>query len=89
MKIPTSPDAYLYLFARAMPDPAAAAHHLSAAVSLVQTAMAALCDDEPDNARRATAALTLVLGALTLMAKDFDRAAQWLASSSLAHGGGA
>lgn len=73
-------DAYLTLFARAMPDPATTAHHLSAAVTLVQTAMAALRDREPDNARRAQVALTALLAALTRMTKEFDRTAAWLAT---------
>lgn len=73
-------DAYLTLFARAMPDPATTAHHLSATVTLVQTAMAALRDQEPGSAARAQVALTAVLGALTRMTKEFDRTAAWLAT---------
>ena len=73
-------DAYLALFARAMPDPATSAHHLSAAVTLVQTAMAALQDHEPDSAERAQVALTAVLAALTRMTKEFDSTAAWLAT---------
>jgi hypothetical protein len=73
-------DAYLALFARATPDPATTAHHLSAAVTLVQTAIAALRDHEPNNAGRPHVALTALLGALTRMTKEFDRTAAWLAT---------
>lgn len=79
-------DAYLTLFACAMPDPATTAHHLSAAVTLVQTAMAALQDHEPDNARRAQVALTALLAELTRMTKEFDRTAAWLATIPLTEG---
>lgn len=79
-------DAYLALFARAMPDPATTAHHLSAAVTLVQTAMGALRDREPDSAERAEVALTAVLAALTRMTKEFDRTAAWLATIPSAEG---
>jgi hypothetical protein len=84
-------DDYLRLLVRALPDPAEAAHHLSATVTLVQTAMAALRDNEADNAKRAEVALTAVLAALTRLTKDFDRAAKWLASPgdvATAHYGG-
>ena len=79
-------DAYLALFARAMPDPATTTHHLSAAVTLVQTAMAALQDREPDSSERAQVALAAVLAALTRMTKEFDRTAAWLATIPLTEG---
>ena len=64
-----------------LPDPATTAHHLSAIITLVQTARAALRDDEPENATRAEAALGAVLGSLSTMYRQFDKAAQWQASS--------
>jgi hypothetical protein len=54
---------------------------------LVQGAIVALRDGEPDGARRAEVALTVALGALTRLTTDFDRAAKWLANGSLAPGG--
>jgi hypothetical protein len=52
-----STDAYRRLFAASMPDTATTAHHLSAIITLVQTAKVALRNDEQENDRRADVAL--------------------------------
>jgi hypothetical protein len=74
-------DAYLSLVVRALPDAATTAQTLSAVITLVETAKAALRDDQPDNVNRADTALTVALGALTLMNGQFDKAADWVRST--------
>ena len=71
-------DTYLRLTVRAMPDPATTSQRLSATITLLQTARAALWDDQPNNASRADAALTVALGALALMGQQFDVTAKWI-----------
>lgn len=73
-------DNYLRLVVCALPDATTTAQRLSAVITLVQTARGALWDDQPDNASRADAALTVALGALMLMGEQFDRTADWVKS---------
>ena len=74
-------DTYLRFTIRALPDSAATAQRLSAVITLVQTAQAAIWDDQPDHASRADAALTVALGALKLMGDQFVKAAEWVRST--------
>lgn len=73
-------DSYLRLTIHALPDAATTAQRVSAIITLVQTAKAALRDDQPANVSRADAALTVALGALTLMGAQFDKTADWVRS---------
>lgn len=65
-------DDYLRLLVRALPNPVDTAHQLSATVTLVQTAVDTLRDDQPGSAKRAEVAQTLVLAGLTGLTKDYE-----------------
>ena len=69
-------DTYLRLAVRSLPDAATTADQLSAIIALVETAQAALRDHQPDNTSRADAALTVAIGALALMCKQFRGTAE-------------
>ena len=72
-------DSYLRLAVRSLPDAAGTADQLSAIITLVQTAQAALRDGQPDSTSRVDAALTVAVGALALMCKQFESSANYLA----------
>ena len=74
-------DTYLRFVVRALPDTANTAQHLSAVMTVLQTAQAALRDGQPDNVSRADAALTMALCALKLTSDEFARAAEWVRST--------
>lgn len=73
-------DSYLRLAVRSLPDAAGTADQLSAIITLVQTAQAALRDGQPDSTSRVDAALTVAVGALALMCKQFESSASYLAA---------
>jgi hypothetical protein len=74
-------DTYLRFAVRALPDAANTAQRLSAVITVLQTAQAALWDGQPDNVSRADVALTMALCALKLTSDEFDRAAEWVRST--------
>lgn len=69
-------DAYLRLALRSLPDAASTAEQLNAVIALVQSAQVALRDHQPDSNRQADAALTVAMGALALMCREFEATAQ-------------
>lgn len=69
-------DAYLRLAVRSLPDAASTADQLNAIIALVQSAQVALRDRQPDSASQADAALTVAMGALALMCREFEGTAQ-------------
>ena len=73
-------DTYLQFVVRALPDTANMAERLSAVMTVLQTARAALWDGKPANVSRADAALTMALCALKLTSVEFDMAAEWAKS---------
>jgi hypothetical protein len=74
-------DTFLRPAVHALPDTANTAERLSGVMTVLQTAQAALRDDQPDTVARADAALTFALCALKLTRDEFDRAAQWVRST--------
>jgi hypothetical protein len=73
-------NSYLRLAVSSLPDAAGTADQLSAVITLIQSAQAALRDGQPDSTSRVDAALTVALGTLALMCKRFESSASYLAA---------
>lgn len=76
-------DEYVRLGVRAMPDAGATAQRLSAVITILQTVQASLRDGQPDSVSRASASLTVALGALKLLDDQFSIAAAWVRSTGI------